>query len=520
MAFFLDPSFWVGLLTLVLLEIILGLDNLLFIAILVAKLPPTQRDKARILGLISALCMRLVLLFTFSHLLKMQTIVIKNYFFSISSRSLILLVGGIFLLFKATMELHERIGAKEKNPASKKKNYASFWIVVLQIIILDAIFSLDSIITALGMVNKLFVMIASIIIATSIMLLISKELTKFINLHQTVVVLCLSFLLIVGLSLIAESFGFFIPKEYLYAAVTFSIFIEFINQMSHRNLMKHQNRIPLRERTASMVLRFISRQSKFRPNLKKKNNQYILLEKPDAALDAFQDEEKYMITAVLTLSGRSIRSMMTPRGDISWVNANHSNTEIKSQLLKSPHSLFPVCQGELDEIIGVVRAKELLVTIEENNDIVEFAKKIPPIIIPDTIDPINLLNLLRTARGNFVIVTNEFGIVQGLVTPLDILEAIAGEFPDADETPDIIFEGNNSWLVKGSTDLHSLEQHLKNDLFLNKNKIFTSLAGLLIAQKGRLPVTGEVIHISPFSFHIIAATTYRINLVRIIKNNF
>ena len=162
-----------------------------------------------------------------------------------------------------------------------------------------------------------------------------------------------------------------------------------------------------------------------------------------------------MINGVLTLASRSLRGIMTPRGEISWVDADLSVDEIREQLLSSPHSLFPVCRGELDEIIGIVRAKELLVALEEGVDVAAIASESPAIVVPETLDPINLLGVLRRARGSFVIVTNEFGVVQGLVTPLDVLEAIAGEFPDADETPEIITEAGG-WLVKGGTDLHAL----------------------------------------------------------------
>ena len=141
-----------------------------------------------------------------------------------------------------------------------------------------------------------------------------------------------------------------------------------------------------------------------------------------------------------------------PRGEISWVDAEQSEDEIRRQLLSSPHSLFPVCRGELDEIIGIVRAKEMLVAgVGEN--VAALASASPAIVVPETLDPINLLGVLRR-RGSFVIVTNEFGVVQGLVTPLDVLEAIAGEFPDADETPEIVIDGDG-WLIKGSTDLHA-----------------------------------------------------------------
>ncbi|MWT89571.1 CNNM family cation transport protein YoaE, partial [Escherichia coli] len=190
-------------------------------------------------------------------------------------------------------------------------------------------------------------------------------------------------------------------------------------------------------------------------------------------------EERYMINGVLTLASRSLRGIMTPRGEISWVDANLGVDEIREQLLSSPHSLFPVCRGELDEIIGIVRAKELLVALEEGVDVAAIASASPAIIVPETLDPINLLGVLRRARGSFVIVTNEFGVVQGLVTPLDVLEAIAGEFPDADETPEIITDGDG-WLVKGGTDLHALQQALDVEHLADDDDIAT-VAGLVIS---------------------------------------
>lgn len=161
---------------------------------------------------------------------------------------------------------------------------------------------------------------------------------------------------------------------------------------------------------------------------------------------AFAEEERYMINGVLTLAQRSLRSIMTPRGEISWVDAEQSEDEIRRQLLSSPHSLFPVCRGELDEIIGIVRAKEMLVALESGKTSrrwllpprqLSFRKRWTRSICSGSC----------VGRGSFVIVTNEFGVVQGLVTPLDVLEAIAGEFPDADETPEIVIDGDG-WLIK------------------------------------------------------------------------
>lgn len=517
MEFFLDPSNWAGLLTLVILEVVLGIDNLIFVAILSERLPPSQRDKARLIGIGLALVMRLALLSLISWVVTLTSPIFKNDLFTLSIRDLILLCGGLFLSFKATIELHERLDNND-HQNSENKNYAGFWAVVIQIVILDAVFSLDAIITAVGMVNQLLIMMIAVILATTLMLFASKALTNFINLHQTVVVLCLSFLLMIGFSLVAEALRFYIPKGYLYAAIGFSILIEIFNQIARHNFIKNQSRRPMRQRAAEVILRLmIGEKNKHKKTRKKDNeNKQKTSFQSSVEIETFKDEERYMINGVLTLAGRSIRSIMTPRSNISWVNSEKNTHEIRLQLLDTPHSLFPVCKGELDEIIGIVRAKELLVAIEKNIDVCAFSSKIPPIVIPDTLDPINLLGVLRRAQGSFVIVSNEFGVVQGLITPLDVLEAIAGEFPDADETPDIIKE-HDSWLVKGETDLHSLQQLLNTEELIKEDN-YASLGGLLIAQKGQLPLPGEVINIFPFHFHIVKATEYRIDLVRIIKN--
>ena len=444
MEFLMDPSIWVGLLTLVVLEIVLGIDNLVFIAILADKLPPKQRDKARIIGLSLALIMRLGLLSLISWMVKLTTPLFSIAQFSFSGRDLILLVGGIFLLFKATTELHERLEGHDEH-GTTNRGYASFWAVVAQIVVLDAVFSLDAVITAVGMVNNLAVMMTAVIIAMGVMLLASKSLTRFVNNHPTVVVLCLSFLLMIGLSLIAEGFGFHIPKGYLYAAIGFSILIELFNQIARRNFLKSQSSRPMRERTAEAIQRLMGG---------KRQNEHEDEPAGDVlpAGETFAEEERHMITGVLTLASRSLRSIMTPRTEISWVDCEKSPDEIRSQLLDTPHSLFPICRYSLDDVIGVVRAKDLLVALENGESIVAFAEKTPPIVVPETMDVINLLAVLRKAKGRLVMVSNEFGVIQGLVTPLDVLEAIAGEFPDEDETPDDVTDGD-SWIAFTNLDL-------------------------------------------------------------------
>src|SRR5690606_21873285 len=244
--------------TLVVLEIVLGIDNLIFIAILADKLPPNQRDRARIIGLSLALVMRLGLLTVMSWLVTLTQPLFALGPFSFSGRDLILMLGGFFLLFKGTMELHERIEGR-RALSSRPRVYASFWVIVLQIVVLDAVFSLDAVITAIGMVEHLAIMMAAVAIAIALMLVASKPLTRFVNKHPTVVVLCLGFLLMIGFSLVAESFGFKVPKGYLYAAIGFSIVIEALNQVARRNLLKLDASRPMRERTAEAVLRMLGK---------------------------------------------------------------------------------------------------------------------------------------------------------------------------------------------------------------------------------------------------------------------
>ncbi|HCE8675808.1 TPA: CNNM family cation transport protein YoaE [Enterobacter cloacae] len=510
MEFLMDPSIWVGLLTLVVLEIVLGIDNLVFIAILADKLPPKQRDKARLIGLSLALVMRLALLSVISWMVTLTKPLFTVMDFTFSGRDLIMLLGGIFLLFKATTELHERLENRQHDDGHGK-GYASFWVVVLQIVVLDAVFSLDAVITAVGMVNHLPVMMAAVVIAMAVMLLASKPLTRFVNQHPTVVVLCLSFLLMIGLSLVAEGFGFHIPKGYLYAAIGFSILIELFNQIARRNFIKQQSNQPLRARTADAILRLMGGRRQVNVQSDTENRNPVPV--PEGA---FVEEERYMINGVLSLASRSLRGIMTPRGEISWVDSRLSVGEIRQQLLSSPHSLFPVCRGELDEIIGVVRAKEMLVALEEGVDVEAIAAASSAIVVPETLDPINLLGVLRRARGSFVIVTNEFGVVQGLVTPLDVLEAIAGEFPDEDETPEIVADGEG-WLVKGTTDLHALSHTLGLENVVNDEEDIATVAGLVIAVNGQIPRVGDVIELPPLSITIVEANDYRVDMVRIVK---
>lgn len=510
MEWLFDPGIWVGLVTLVVLEIVLGIDNLVFIAILAEKLPPQQRDKARIIGLGLALVMRLGLLSVISWLVSLTAPLFTIGPLDFSGRDLILLLGGAFLLVKATMELHERLeGAPHAHAGSKA--YASFGVVVAQIVALDAVFSLDSVITAVGMVDELGVMMAAVMIAIAIMMLASKPLTRFVNAHPTVVVLCLSFLLMIGFSLLAEGLGFHIPKGYLYAAIGFSIAIEFFNQLARRNRLVHQSRIPLRGRTADTVMRLLGGRNE------ETDQPEVITGVGAGEPQPFAESERSMVSSVLKLGERSVRSVMTPRTEITWINVEDSPDDIRQQLRTTPHSFLPVCVGNLDRALGVARAKDLLERLTAGESLTDRTHLRPLIVVHETTGVLKAIDVLKHAKGQLVVVADEFGTIQGLITPVDILEAIAGEFPDEDEQLAVRVQGKDQWLVNGTIDLHYLEQVLGHVSLVQEDDDYTSLGGYLLARFGSMPVLGEVLNEGNFQFKIAELDERRIKRVQITR---
>jgi CBS domain containing-hemolysin-like protein len=509
MEWFFDPNIWVGLLTLVVLEIVLGIDNLIFIAILAEKVPPHQRDKARLIGLSLAMLMRLGLLTMISWMVTLTEPLFNVLNHSVSGRDLILLLGGVFLLFKATMELHERVEGKS-HVHTGPRVYAGLGAVIAQIIVLDAVFSLDAVITAVGMVDELGVMMAAVVISMAVMISASKPLTRFVNAHPTVVVLCLSFLLMIGLSLVAEGLGFKIPKGYLYAAIGFSIVIEFFNQLARRNFAKKDAHVPLRERTADAVLRLLGNRTRAEVSQDSEG----AVERAEEF--AFDSEERNMVSGVLSLSQRSVRSIMTTRSDMTWVDLNASAATVRQQILDTPHSFFPVCRGQLDDIVGVARAKDLIADLEVHGKI-EPASVREPIVMPDSVGVLKVMDTLKRSHGQLVLIADEYGTIQGLVTPIDILEAIAGEFPDEDEQPVIQALGDDQWKVDGTADLLYLQQVLHSDALVSDDDEYTSLAGFMLERFNTLPKVGEKIEVDGLQFEVLEVFERRIATVLVTR---
>ncbi|SDB14325.1 TerC family protein [Bauldia litoralis] len=236
-----DPAIWASLVTLTAMEIVLGIDNIVFISVIVGKLPPEQAKRARQIGLTMALVFRVLLLFSLFWLIGLTASVFELFGQGFSWRDIVLIAGGAFLLYKATTEIHRDVeGGGHAEAATGPKVYASFGMIVSQIAVIDMVFSVDSILTAIGMADHVGVMIAAVVIAIAIMYLASGPVASFIERHPTTRMLALAFLMMIGVALIADGIGFHIPRGYLYAAMAFSAIVELLNVVAGKNRRKQQ----------------------------------------------------------------------------------------------------------------------------------------------------------------------------------------------------------------------------------------------------------------------------------------
>jgi predicted tellurium resistance membrane protein TerC len=222
-----DPQAWIALATLTALELVLGIDNVIFISILAGKLPGSQRGRAYRLGLAGAMVTRILLLLSLAWVIRLTAPLFTVLGNEVSGRDLILILGGLFLLGKATFEIHQKLEGAEHERAVRER--VSFLGVIVQIMLLDIVFSLDSVITAVGMVDRVAIMVTAVIVAVLCMLVFAQAIGRFVERHPTVKMLALSFLLLIGTALIADGLGFHIPKGYIYFAMGFSVFVEMLN---------------------------------------------------------------------------------------------------------------------------------------------------------------------------------------------------------------------------------------------------------------------------------------------------
>lgn len=505
-----DPSAWIGLATLIVLEIVLGIDNLVFIAILADKLPPHQRDRARLVGLSLALVIRLGLLASIAWVVTLTRPLFTVAGFGFAGRDIILIIGGLFLLFKGTMELHERLEGHEEN-GEKKLVHAVFWQVIVQIVVLDAIFSLDSVITAVGMVQELEVMMVAVIIAVGIMLLLSRPLMLFVSKHPTVVILCLGFLMMIGFSLIVEGFGFHIPKGYLYAAIGFSVIIEALNQLARHNKERLITPSNIRDRTADAVLSLLGG----RRSQGTLGQTAELIAEQAAEDQVFSAEEKDMIQGVLTLANRSARSIMTPRPEIDWLDLDKPQADLQERILELGHSRFPVARGSLDNFIGIASARDLMRDLLKDGKVDPVRSIRQPLVVHESISALKLMEQLRQSSQAVAVILDEYGELEGIVTTTDLLEAIAGEFPDEDEEKLTIERGEDGSLtVDGWIDIRHASKLVDADLVDDTDR-YSTLAGFILWRLGHLPQEGETVTDGNLFFEVVKLEGRNIDKVRI-----
>lgn len=524
-----EAQTWIGFATLIILEIVLGIDNLVFIAILAEKVKPKDRDKARLLGLGLALIIRIFMLGMISLIITMKDPIFPNPvnfeiagfklysgIIGITGKDLIMFFGGLFLLYKATMELHERLEGHDVLPQNNKpKVHAALSSVVLQIVVLDAVFSLDSVITAVAMIKHIEIAMAAVIVAMGAMIWASKPLTNFVSRHPTVVMLCLGFLLMIGFSLLAEAFHFEIPKQYLYAAIGFSILIEIFNQVAMKNRQETAATARgWRNRTADAVLGMM----RVRENAVFKEKHHA----SDHTLEdesLYEDNEKQMIRRVLTLAERPVPAVMTPRRDVARVDISLPKEEQIEQLTNSPFSnLVAIGKAGIDDPLGYISKKDLLLSILSTKEfnINEIIRQ--PLVIPEITTVLDALELFRKKSAGFAFVVDEFGSLLGILTIKDLLESIAGDFPELYETPEersIQTNADKSLTVEGSFEMPILEQEIGLIPLYYDEVDFHTVAGFMIEELERIPEVGEWVDHQGWRFEVIEKEGQRIERIKV-----
>jgi CBS domain containing-hemolysin-like protein len=492
MEWVLDPTAWAGFATLVMLELILGIDNLVFIAILAQRLPPKQRDYARKVGLLLALGMRILLLFSISWMVSLTQPLGTVFGTVVTGRGLVLVLGGAFLLFKATHEIHYRIEGRAAHRAAGGYR-PSLVMVITQIVVLDAVFSLDAVITAVGMVDDLSLMITAVTAAILIMIAVSKPLTDFVQKHPTVVMLCLGFLLMVGFSLVAEGLGADIPKGYLYAAIGFSVLIEAINQFAQAKLKKRVRKdTNVRLSAANAILKLMGAKSVESAEEVQEANA-VLAEA--TSVGALTPTEKEMLRGVLALSSRQISTVMTPRRDVEFIDIKAPPQEIFERVKKSERSRILASDGELDKVVGILRKDEFLsdwLEGEHRHSLDHLLEE--PLFVKDDTTVMALLEFLKKYPAGIAVVSGDKGNVVGVVTHIDLLEAIAGEFPSQDEPytqPSIRENADGSWSIDGSASIYDLCNKMGVDY--SPDGHFATVGGLVLHNLGHMPKKGDTL---------------------------
>ncbi|WP_300719368.1 transporter associated domain-containing protein [uncultured Desulfovibrio sp.] len=538
-----DPSAWAGLGTLIVLEVVLGIDNLVFISILTSRLhSQAQRRRAFLTGLGLALLMRLVLLSAIAWIVSLTEPLVTIFGKAFSWRDFILMGGGIFLLLKGTMELHERLegGMAEYSSAPTR---SGFWQVIIQILVLDAVFSLDSIITSVGMVDHIPVMMLAVIVAMAVMVMAAAPLTSFVERHPTVIILCLGFLLMIGLSLLMDGLGYHIPKGYLYAAICFSVLVEICNQMALRNRRK---RISMRDMRESMAMAVLGLLGGGRPGEEEARRDAAALASESEGQPLFEPEERDMVARVIRLSGRTARFIMTPRHRVRWLDSGADYATACRFASESLSPWLPVLDPDRDEVLGVIHTGDLAVltpgatpagrgasgaapekmaapasgpgmpAAQDGEDAQGWS--ILPLLrpAPTVFEHASLTEMLETFREEptpLAFVRDEYGSVVGCITPTDLVSVLAGQMGDMPAGPEACRQPDGSWIMPGRLTVDAVTSWL--GIHLPPRSSSATLAGLLLEALGHIPHEGERVRIQGWRMKIVKMDGNRIDQVRV-----
>jgi CBS domain containing-hemolysin-like protein len=361
------------------------------------------------------------------------------------------------------------------------------------------------------MVDQLPVMMAAVVIAVAVMILASGPLTAFVNEHPTVVVLCLGFLLMVGLVLIVDGLGYHIPKGYLYSAIGFSVLIESFNQFAQRNRRRLAESMPLRERAADAVLRMIGGVPVFAPAYGSANAGAGPLLPEAVRADVFTPAEKDMMRGVLLLGERSVQSIMTPRADVVWIDAGATKAAILAMVRASTHRHFVVSRGTVDNVLGVARRADIVEFCLDPNAR-EFSSVVrEPFTTREEATILDTLRLFKQTPTEIAVVLDAYGVLQGIVTHTDVLEAIAGELPtEAQDEPEVRKLDDGLVSMDGGMAIHEVQASLGIEVPAGQ---FNTLAGFLLFLLDHVPRVGECADWAGWRFEVAELSGNRISRV-------
>ena len=476
-----DPSAWVGLGVLILLELALGIDNLLFISLLAGRLPRNSRKKAFRMGMGLALIQRFALLSMMAWLMGLREPLFTMLGRGFAVRDIILVAGGVFLLFKGSQELHDKL-EDAGDHGENSGGGAGFWIVVIQIAALDAFFSFDSVLTAVGMANDVTMMMTAVAVAMAIMLRAASCLSAFVERYPSIVVMCLGFMMMVGGSLIMDGMGLPVPRGYLYAAVLFSLFVEAFRQLMVRRRRSRRVTRDSRGALADAVSRLLS--------LGELSSGEAQLEMAALAADAGKagvcaKKERELLARILRLGGLSVRTIMIPWRNVDKIHASASWEEMKVAAGHSLQACIPVFDEASDDVLGAVFPQDMIARERKSAGLraAELARPVP--VVLEHTHVTDMWDILADAAGPLAVVLDEYGRPAGIVTPEHVVRALAGGAENREEAK----LSGTELVLAGGMPLPEAVSALK----LEHGEDFRSetLAGMVLEILGRIPHEGE-----------------------------